>query len=83
MLYDWDIVTAETLLSSFRSEPDLCVGDNEPYTGKLEGDCMWRHATGRKLPHALLEIRNDLIETAEAQSKWAAHLAPHIKEAFP
>jgi len=82
VLYDWDTKTADTLLNSFRSEPDLCVGDNEPYTGKLKGDCMWRHATGRQLPHALLEIRNDLIETAESQSTWAARLAPHIENAF-
>lgn len=82
VLYDWDTKTADELLVGFRSEPDLCVGDNEPYTGKLEGDCMWRHATHRRLPHALLEIRNDLIETAEAQTAWAAKLAPHIRQAF-
>lgn len=83
VLYDWDTQTANTLLQSFRAEPDLCVGDNEPYTGKLEGDCMWRHATQRNLLHALLEVRNDLIETPESQKEWADRLAPHIKAAFP
>ena len=82
VLYDWDKQTADTLLQSFRAELDLCVGDNEPYTGKLHGDCMWRHATQRKLPHALLEVRNDLIETPESQIEWAVRLAPHIKAAF-
>jgi len=82
VLYDWDIETAETLLRGFRAEPDLCVGDNEPYTGKLEGDCMWRHATHRQLPHALLEIRNDLIEADAGQKEWADRLAPHIRQAF-
>ncbi len=78
VLYDWDLETANTLLAQFRSESDLCVGDNEPYTGKLKGDCMWRHATQRRLPHALLEVRNDLIETQENQEAWASRLAPHI-----
>ena len=82
VLYDWDLETADAMLKSFRADPDLCVGDNEPYTGKLEGDCMWRHATHRRLPHALLEIRNDLIETPEAQEQWASRLAPHIRGAF-
>jgi len=82
VLYDWDIETATTLLTGFRSEANLCVGDNEPYTGKLKGDCMWRHATQRRLPHALLEVRNDLIEDEKEQEKWATRLAPHIKKAF-
>lgn len=83
VLYDWDTRTADALLGSFRSDPTLCVGDNEPYTGKLEGDCMWRHATSRQLPHALLEIRNDLIEARDAQTGWAARIAPHIEAVFP
>ncbi len=82
VLYDWDFDTAAAFLSSFRKEQDMCVGDNEPYTGKLTGDCMWRHATQRRLPHALLEIRNDLIATPESQSLWAARLAPHIRGVF-
>jgi predicted N-formylglutamate amidohydrolase len=82
VLYDWDHVTADALLETFRTEADLCIGDNEPYTGKLEGDCMWRHATQRKLPHALLEVRNDLIEVPETQKSWAQRLAPHIEAVF-
>jgi len=30
----------------------------------------------------LLEVRNDLIETPQAQSIWADRLAPHIKAVF-
>ncbi len=82
VLYDWDTQTADAFLESFRAEPDLCVGDNEPYTGKLEGDCMWRHATCRDLPHALLEIRNDLITAEDDQKKWADRLAKHVESVF-
>ena len=54
----------------------LVVGDNEPYSGELEGDTMSRHGTGRGLPHVLIELRQDLIATPEAQRAWAARLAP-------
>ena len=70
------------LLRLLRAEPDLVVGDNEPYSGQLRGDTMWRHGTARGLPHVLIEIRNDLIETPEGQAGWAARLAPMIRAAI-
>lgn len=82
VLSDWDIKTANALLKSLSTDSQLCVGDNEPYTGKMEGDCMSRHATPLKLSHALLEVRNDLIETESGQIAWAERLAPHIRTAF-
>lgn len=81
VLYDWDVGTAGALLGGLRTEPDLCVGDNQPYSGQLTGDCLWRHATQRHLPHALIEVRNDLIETPAGQEEWADRLAPHIAAA--
>jgi predicted N-formylglutamate amidohydrolase len=43
---------------------------------------MWQHATQRTLPHALIEVRNDLIATEAGQRDWATRLAPHIEGAF-
>ena len=40
---------------------NLNVGDNMPYKGNLIGDSMHRHGLGNKLPHALIEVRNDLL----------------------
>ena len=57
-----------------------CVGDNEPYSGELEGDTMSRHGTGRGLPHVLIEIRQDLIGTEAEQRLWAERLAPILSE---
>ncbi len=37
------------------------VGDNKPYKGNLIGDSMYRHGLRNKLPHALIEVRNDLL----------------------
>jgi predicted N-formylglutamate amidohydrolase len=71
---------ARPLLARLRAEPDLCVGDNEPYDGQLEGDTLSRHGTRRGLPHVLLEIRHDLIDTEAGQEAWAARLAPMLRD---
>ena len=72
---------ADPLLARLRAEPDLCIGDNEPYTGHLPGDSVDRHALRQGRPNALIELRNDLIGTAEGQSDWAARLAPILEAA--
>ena len=37
---------------------------------------MYFHATARGLPHVLIELRNDLIETEAGQAEWAGVLTP-------
>lgn len=68
------------LMSSLAREPDLVVGDNEPYSGALKGDTMWRHGLRRGLPHVLVEYRQDLIGEAAGERLWAERLAPHFRE---
>jgi predicted N-formylglutamate amidohydrolase len=80
ILWHHDGRIALPLLERLRQEPGLCIGDNEPYTGQLEGDTMSRHGTGRGLAHALIELRHDLIETEEDQRSWAARLAPILQQ---
>ncbi len=82
VLWDSDDRLVRPLLDRLRAEPDLSVGDNEPYSGQLKGDCMWRHGTCRGVPHVLLEIRNDLIRDHDCQADWAARLAPMIRDAI-
>lgn len=55
---------------------------NDPYSA-ADGvaHMLARHATPLGLPHAMLEIRNDLIATAQAQADMAARLAPAIRAA--
>ncbi len=81
LLWDRDDRLLRPLMARLNAEGGLVVGDNEPYTGQLHGDCMWTHGTRRGLPHALIEIRNDLIETPDGQADWAARLAPIIRDA--
>lgn len=79
VLWDKDPRLALPLVASLSADPSLVVGDNEPYTGMLKGDCMWRHGTSRGLAHALIEVRQDLITTDAGQAEWAARLADAMK----
>jgi predicted N-formylglutamate amidohydrolase len=81
LLWDRDDRLLRPLLARLRAAGDLVVGDNEPYTGALHGDCMWTHGTSRGFPHVLIELRNDLIESPDDQADWAARLAPMIRDA--
>lgn len=75
VLWDKDPRLARPLLATLRDDPALVVGDNEPYAGHLRGDCLWRHGTSRGIPHALLEIRQDLISSEGGQAEWAERVA--------
>ncbi len=75
VLWDKDPRFAVPLLQALAAEGDLIVGDNEPYHGALEGDCMWQHGTMRGLAHAIIEVRQDLIADAEGQQAWAVRLS--------
>lgn len=68
------------LLDRLAKETDLVVGANEPYSGKLKNDSVDQHALRFGRHNALLEIRNDLIETAEDQIAWAERLAPILED---
>lgn len=83
ILWDKDERLARPLITALEAEGDLIIGDNEPYSGQLRGDCMYRHGTQRALPHVLIEIRNDLIEQPEGQITWAKHLARLIAPLIP
>jgi predicted N-formylglutamate amidohydrolase len=82
VLWDRDDRLAAPLISALHAEDELVVGDNEPYSGHLEGDCLWRHGTLRGLPHVLIEVRNDLIGDIEGQQAWAALLGRRLAEAL-
>lgn len=80
VLWRHDARLAAPLLARLRAEPDLRVGENQPYAGQLEGDTMSRHGTRRGLRHVLIELRQDLIAEPEGQRAWAARLAPMLAE---
>lgn len=80
LLWDADDRLAAPLRDALAREPDLqpaavCIGDNEPYDGALPGDTMETHATRRGLPHVLIEIRQDLVDTNAGATGWGERLA--------
>src|SRR6056297_484505 len=81
VLYATDTRLARPLLVRLRQESDLCIGDNEPYTGHLPGDAIARHALAYQRPNSLIEVRNDLISNDSDQIAWARRLAPLLEEA--
>lgn len=75
ILWDRDPRMAVPLIAALEAEGDLCVGDNQPYKGSLQGDCLNRHGTGRGLAHALIEIRQDLVSNDAGIAAWVDRLA--------
>jgi predicted N-formylglutamate amidohydrolase len=61
-------------IERLRRETDLCVGDNEPYSGHLPGDAIDRHALIPRRDNLLIELRNDLIAQPQQQIDWANRL---------
>jgi predicted N-formylglutamate amidohydrolase len=72
---------AQFMLQRLGREAELIVGDNEPYSGELEGDCMDQHAVARGFAHVLIELRQDLVDTEEKARKWATRLKPILQDA--
>ncbi len=68
------------LIARLNAESDLCIGDNQPYSGHLPDDAIDRHALQPGRPNVLIELRNDLIADAAGQAYWAARLAPILTE---
>ncbi|MFC7702955.1 N-formylglutamate amidohydrolase [Plastorhodobacter daqingensis] len=82
ILFGRDDRLARPLIDLLRAEPDLCVGENQPYAGHLPGDAIDRHALQTGRPNALVELRHDLIATPAQQQAWADRLAPLLEAAL-
>ncbi len=72
---------SDPLLARLYAEPDLTVGDNEPYIGHLPGDAVDQHALRHGRANTLIELRQDEIATDMQQQGWAARLAPLLDAA--
>ena len=79
ILWDKDPRLALPLLEALAADRILIVGDNEPYSGVLKGDTLWKHATQHGLAHALIEVRQDLIATEAGQAEWSDRLAASLQ----
>ena len=75
-LYHRDRILPPLLIKALRAEPDLVVGDNEPYAASdLTDYTIPVHGERRGLINTGIEIRQDLIEDDAGQQQWAERLA--------
>ncbi|MCC6466887.1 MAG: N-formylglutamate amidohydrolase [Alphaproteobacteria bacterium] len=72
VLHDRDTRIAAPLMAALAARGDVCVGDNKPYSGRGQaGKTIHAHAHDVGLPHVMVEIRQDLIDTHKGAAAWA------------
>ena len=75
---------ARPMLEALRARGDLVVGDNVPYSGAdAFGFTLEFHAQRTRLPHLMLEIRQDEIGTEPRADAWAELLAGCLRPLLP
>jgi predicted N-formylglutamate amidohydrolase len=82
VLFEKGKALAEATIERLRAlDPELNVGANVPYSVTIEDDYgLLVHGDNIGNPAMLIEIRQDLIETADAAERWAQRLAPILRE---
>ena len=81
VLWDTDPRIPVPLMEKLGRIPGLVVGDNEPYSGRAPADyTVDHHAEPAGLPHVSIEIRQDLISTAEGAERWSLILGRALAE---
>ena len=82
VLWNDDPRLPEPLLAELRRDPELVVGDNEPYSARASYEyTLTAHARSRAIPHCSLEVRQDLMDTPDKARAWGRRLAPAIDAA--
>jgi predicted N-formylglutamate amidohydrolase len=73
VLWDQDGRLATPMLDILNKNAALVVGDNEPYSAREPlGYTMNEHGTKKSIPHVVIEIRQDLIDTHHGAEQWAS-----------
>ena len=83
IINDADDTLPRAILDAARTRTTLRCELNEPYSARDDVTHTLRlQATPYGLPNAMLEIRNDLIATPDAETQMAATLAPVLAAAM-
>jgi predicted N-formylglutamate amidohydrolase len=79
ILHDRDTTLSAKLIKGF---PNVDARLNEPY-GPKDGvlHTLNMHGFARGLPHAMIEIRNDLVASERGQDEWAQRLSVPLIQA--
>ncbi len=69
------------VLERLEADPEICVGDNEPYSARNpEGYTIETHADNRGYANVLLEVRQDLIADSVGVEKWGYYLTDALTQ---
>ncbi|MBT8065331.1 MAG: N-formylglutamate amidohydrolase [Xanthomonadales bacterium] len=80
VMWDKDPRIPVPLIAHFNGTEDVCIGDNEPYSGRHPHDfTIDHHAEPAGLPHVGIEVRQDLVDSAEGAREWARILADGLR----
>lgn len=80
VLWRGDQRLSRPLLDALGARGDLLVGDNQPYSGLRDfGFTVQFHAQRPRLPHVMVEIRQDEIDTAEKAGRYAGIVADALR----
>lgn len=81
VLWRGDQRLSRPVLTSLEARGDLLVGENQPYSGLRDfGFTVQFHAQRPRLPHVMVEVRQDEIDTAEGVRRWAGILHEAFQE---
>ena len=75
VIWDFDPRFNLAVLKALEAQPDLIIGENEPYQGGYTGDTLDRHCLRAGFAHALVEIRQDLIDSPAKAEVWGKRMA--------
>lgn len=74
---------AEPVLEGLRTESSLCIGANQPYSGKHpNGYSLQFHALRTGFPNVAFEVRQDQIGTKKEAEAWADRLYEVLQPAL-
>jgi len=80
IMWDRDPRIAVPLMENLRRTEGVCIGDNEPYSGRHPHDfTIDFHAEPPGLPHVGIEVRQDLVKDEEGARQWAGILAQALR----
>jgi len=73
----------QPMIDLLRRSEDIEVGDNQPYSMEPAIDySIPFHALRRNLPYLQVEFRQDVVQGAQGQARWAKRFASALAEAL-
>jgi predicted N-formylglutamate amidohydrolase len=81
IMWDKDPRISVPLIEHFNRMEEICIGDNEPFSGRHPHDfTIDHHAEPAGLPHVGIEVRQDLVRDTDGASNWAGVLADALND---